>query len=133
MPPPMSLEESIAVAIGRATTLDELALTLERLIAGGFSVWSDGSLIETRQLVAWARGLRIEIRPREHAPPHFHVCAAELDASFAIEDGRLLKGSISARHRAVVTWWYGHNGRSRLVAIWNTTRPADCPVGPIPT
>ena len=127
------LEESFIQAIDRAMTLDELAVTLEALLAGGFAVWpEDGSLLETRQLVAWVRGLRIEIRPREHAPPHFHVCAAELDASFAIEDGRLLSGSISGRHHAVVQWWYGH-GRKKLVAVWNATRPADCPVGPIHT
>ena len=65
----MSLEESIINAIRRATTLDELALTLEHLIDGGFAVWSDGSLYETRQLVGRARGLRIEIYPREHPPP----------------------------------------------------------------
>jgi len=128
----MSLEESIINAIRRATTLDELALTLEHLIDGGFAVWSDGSLYETRQLVGRARGLRIEIYPREHPPPHFHVRGPGVRGSFTIEDCRLLEGSISGRDRALVQWWYGH-GRMRLIEFWNATRPSDCPVGPIPT
>ncbi len=127
----MNLEESVVQAIGRATTINELALTLEHLIAGGFGVWSDGSLYETRQLVARAHGLRIEIYPREHPPPHFHVRAAGLHVSFAIEDCRLLEGSISGRDRTLIEWWYRYS-RPRLVAVWNATRPADCPVGPIP-
>jgi hypothetical protein len=128
----MNLEEAIANAIRRARTADELALALERLIDGGFAVWFDGSLIETRQLVARVRGLRIEIQSREHPPPHFHVRAPGLRVSFAIEDCRLLEGSISGRDRALIEWWYGHS-RPLLIEVWNATRPADCPVGPIPS
>lgn len=128
----MHLEEAITNAIRRVTTVDEFALTSERLIDGGFAVWSDGSLLETRQLVDRARGLRIEIHPREHPPPHFHIRAPGLRVSFAIEDCRLLEGSISGRDRALVEWWYRHS-RGRLIAVWNATRPTDCTVGAIPS
>lgn len=49
-----------------------------------------------RVLVAHLDGLRIQIHPREHAPPHFHVVADGINARFAIETGKYL--GLARRH-----------------------------------
>jgi len=126
----MKIEEVIAGRIEAAATVHDLALTLERLLGGGYAVWTDGTLYHARQRVDSVNGLRIEIYPREHAPPHFHVVSGDLRASFAIDDCRLLEGDIASRDRALVRWWHQHS-RRKLIEVWNATRPTDCPVGQI--
>ena len=124
---PAELESGLAAA----RSLEDLAIILDHLLSGGFSVWEDGSLYCIRQLVAKVEGLRIEIRPKEHAPPHFHVVTREgMNASFAIETGALLRGSLGGRELSLVQWWYARS-RGTLIEVWNATRPSDCPVGPI--
>ena len=83
-----------------------------------------------KELVDRVDGLRIIINPREHAPPHFHVAGADIDALFSIEDCQLIKGNIGPRQQHLVRWWH-KSAKSKLITIWNRTRPADCPVGPI--
>jgi hypothetical protein len=34
------------------------------------------------------------------------------------------------RHFRAIRKWHSVN-RANLIAVWNSTRPADCPVGPI--
>lgn len=126
----MNLEDLISSRIKAANNLEELADSLEILLGGGFSVWEDGSLYEIRQLVDRVRGLRIEINPREHPPPHFHVRAAALHAVFSIQDCKHLSGAIGGHQENLVRWWYARS-RDQLITIWNATRPSDCPVGPI--
>jgi hypothetical protein len=74
--------------------------------------------------------LRIVIHPNEHPPPHFHVIGSGINASFAIDNCALLRGDIGSRERQLVEYWH-RRGRTRLVDVWNKTRPSDCPVGPI--
>ncbi|MBK9132077.1 MAG: DUF4160 domain-containing protein [Gammaproteobacteria bacterium] len=116
--------------VREAKSLVELAAALELLLSGGFAVWTDGSLYEIRQLVAQVQGLRIDVFSREHAPPHFHVSSADIDAVFSVEDCSLIRGTIDGRSRKLVEWWY-ERGRETIVAAWNATRPSDCPVGPV--
>lgn len=76
--------------------------------------------------------LEISVRVREHAPPHFHIKAPDVDACFAIEDCRYLKGNICPQKRKIVEYWFLYcKGREKLVEEWNKTRPGDCPVGEI--
>jgi hypothetical protein len=113
-------------------SLKDLVSALDKLLTGGFAVWDDGELYSIKQLVERINGLRIEIFSREHAPPHFHVSGGDIDATFAIEDGRLLCGKIDGRNLRLVQWWY-ERGRTVLVETWNQTRPDDCPVGEMGT
>ena len=127
---PDTVEERVQERIRTCSNLEELATSLRLLLAGGFDVWDDGRLIETRVLVARINRLRIEIHTREHQPPHFHVSAPGLAATFAIDDCQCLDGTIGGKERRLVEHWH-KTARRQLVRVWNETRPSDCPVGPI--
>lgn len=116
--------------IKNARSLDELVKVLETLFDHGFAADEEGRLYQIFQLVARVNGLRFEIFSREHAPPHFHVKGADIDAEFTIMTGELLKGTIDNRQKSVVEWWRKRS-RDKLIQFWNQTRPSDCPVGPI--
>jgi hypothetical protein len=126
----LSLDQAVDLRIEQSESLDDLARTLYLLLTGGYSVWTDGRLLENRALVQRLGALDIIIQPREHAPPHFHVRLGAIDASFRIEDCSLLAGAIDGRSRLLIERWY-RVGRSKLIRKWNETRPSDCPVGPI--
>ena len=126
----LSLDAAAEHTLTQAESLEDLARVLYLLLTAGYSVWADGRLLEARALVQAFGSLRIVIHPNEHPPPHFHVKTDGIDASFAIEDCSLLKGSIGGRERSLVEYWH-RKGRPRLVDVWNKTRPSGCPVGPI--
>lgn len=110
---------------------DEWALWLEAIFHNPCSIFvRDGEslLIETKQLVERLGGLRIEVYPKEHPPPHFHLKSSEVDASFAIEDCRLLKGSTSEQVIQKVRYWHSYS-KPKLIEVWNSTRPTNCTVG----
>jgi len=50
-------------------------------------------------------GVVISMNTRDHLPPHFHVRYAEHEATFSIETGSLLQGSLPPRVRGFVTEW----------------------------
>jgi len=98
-------------------SFDEWAKWLEALLHNPCSIWEeDGELVllECKQLVERLNGLRIEIYPNEHAPPHFHVKSPNVDASFTIDECKLLKGAISGGDVKKIRyfhsrWWvHGH-------------------------
>jgi hypothetical protein len=122
--------EAIEKHIQEAASLEELAIGLRLLFNGNLSVWRDGQLYNTKQLVDRVNGLRLEIFSHEHSPPHFHVKGGAIDATFSIADGSLLRGKINSRQRALLAWWY-ERSRKKLIEIWNHTRPSNCSVGPI--
>lgn len=115
-------------------TIDDLAEFLAAVLSWGTIIdrGPDGRERVTfgRVLVARIDGLRIEIRPREHAPPHFHVVAHGVNARFEIVSGEYLGGDAPRGVVRQIQLWHG-GAVDRLVAIWNETRPSDCPVGPI--
>jgi hypothetical protein len=113
-------------------SFDEWAAWLEALLHNPCAVFErDGELIllETKQLVARVNGLRLEIYSREHPPPHFHVVAPDIDATFAIDDCRQLNGTISPSAARKVRYWHGYS-KPKLIEVWNGTRPSGCTVGP---
>lgn len=123
----VDVEQKIAAAEG----LEDLSAALEQILLGGYSIWDDGSLYEIKQLVTWlTNALRVEIRMREHSPPHFHVVGGGVDASFAIADCEPLSGKVGSRELRLIKWFHARS-KSKLVSIWNATRPSDCPVGTI--
>jgi hypothetical protein len=92
----------------------------------------DGTLLlfGSKQHVDRINGLTIQVLPREHPPPHFHVIGPGINASFSILDGTHLAGDLSSKQRKAVEFWYPRS-RPLLVHTWNQTRPSNCPVGPI--
>lgn len=114
----------------QAKSLEEGAATLAILFSDGYNVLPDGRLYNIKELVARTGGLTIHVYANEHPPPHFHVCAGDLDVSFSILDGEVTEGRIDGRRRRLVAWWYARS-RPLLIETWNRTRPIDCPVGPV--
>ena len=115
-------------------TVEDLADHLELFLNSGCYVRGEPNgeriLVETRALVDHFRGLTIHIYPNEQPPPHFHVWAPGMCITFRISDCALLKDSADGKTLALITYWY-RSARPKLIEIWNKTRPADCPVGPI--
>ena len=125
----MTFDDELQARIASASSLDELAELLERLLSSGVVV-VEGQLMHIRAEVARVSGLRISVYPREHGVPHFHVRGNGMDAAFAIADCSLLEGRIDRRSVNLIRWW--HRGAVLgLASKWNDTRPADCPVGPV--
>jgi hypothetical protein len=113
-----------------------LAAHLELFLNSGCSVWTEPNgekiLLLSRALVGQIHGLTMRIYSDEHAPPHFHVKSAEIDAAFRISDCSLLRGSVDRKTRELIDYWYRNlEGRPKLIEVWNKTRPADCSVGKI--
>jgi hypothetical protein len=75
------------------------------------------------------KGITVDVRVKEHPPPHFHVKAGNLQASYSIEDFTKLNGNLDRYERAIRSWW--QKNRHTLINVWNASRPSDCPVGPI--
>ena len=128
----MSREQQLIDECKNASTLPEVTATLERLLSEGYSIWTDGTLYNVKHLVDKTNGLKIQIFGKEHAPPHFHVEKGDIKASFTIENCQYMVGNIGSRETKLVEFWY-QQSRETLIKIWNETRPADCPVGPIRT
>ena len=124
------METQIEKSIAEAATVEQLAEPLSLLLNGGFSVWTDATLLRTRVRVDSIRGLSLTINPKEHAPPHFHVKGEWTDASFRIYDCSVLSGKVDSRDEKLIVWWFGRP-QSPLIRVWDETRPADCPVGTI--
>ena len=112
-------------------TADEWAEYLDSLLHGNCRVEErNGELliIEQRRLVDEIRGLKIEIRPKEHPPPHFHVRSEKINASFRIDNCEKLKGVVKQNEYLAIKYWW-QQAKPRLIDIWNETRPTGCLVG----
>jgi hypothetical protein len=122
-------EENALRAAAEEGHLGRLAMLLESYLGDGFGIDPDGTICRTRHLVARLDDLKIEIRSDEHAPPHFHVTAkGGIDCSFAIDDGRKLKGDLSSVQEKKIKRWYIYS-RPTLIKTWDETRPDGCEVG----
>ena len=124
---PLGLIEEKVVS---AQDLPAATEALAALLSGGFSVWTDGSLYNIKQLVGRMNGLKIEVFAKEHPPPHFHISGGGIDATFSLEDCAHLEGQIGGREGALVEW-LDQRSRPTLVRAWNQSRPTNCPVGPV--
>lgn len=118
----------------KATSFEELEEILSDFLADSCYVIDDpkdGSvLVETKKLVDHIGDLRIEIFPKEHAPPHFHISGNGVSVSFEIDSCKLLNGRVSEKDLRKIEY-YHKRAKAKLVQFWNDTRPSDCPVGPI--
>lgn len=110
---------------------EEWAEYLESILHDQCAVMEiDGELVllEIKALVEKVDGLKIEIYPNEHTPPHFHVRSANVSVSFKIEDCSILEGNISSADYNKIRYWHKHS-KQKLIDKWNTLRPTNCIVG----
>src|SRR5262245_30088480 len=66
-------------------------------------------------------GIIIEMHWNEHVPPHFHATAAGVTAFFAIEDGKILAGTLPRRAVLLVREWSAVH-RDALLENWDLCR-----------
>jgi len=112
-------------------TLEDFTAWLEAILHNPCNVWEDDGesfLIEIKQLVAKVNGLKIEVYPNEHPPPHFHVKSPNVNASFDIENCLLLEGNVDTRDEKKIQFWH-KQAKPLLINTWNSTRPTNCSVG----
>ncbi len=108
------LEEKLS----QCSSLEDLEVLLTRFLASGLSVWHDGTLLHTRQLVQRVGNLRLVIYPHDHDPPHFHVWGPDVDARFLLSDCSLLSGDVQRSDRDRIRWVFDHGGKDKLEIIW---------------
>ncbi|MBC7343941.1 MAG: DUF4160 domain-containing protein [Clostridia bacterium] len=75
-------------------------------------------------LVARVKNARIEIYPRDHNPPHFHVKinGGEYSASYNIKSLERLAGDLPSHLEREVLKWARAN-QTLLMQTWELTRP----------
>jgi len=119
------------VDIETLESVNDWAEYLDSILHGGCYVLERNGeliLVEQRKLIEVVHGLRIEIYPREHTPPHFHVKSANINASFRIDNCKKMNGSISSNEELAIKFWW-QKAKSKLIDTWDETRPSDCIVG----
>jgi hypothetical protein len=112
-------------------TADDWAEYLDSLLHGDCRIEErNGELliIEERRLVDKIRGLKIEIWPKEHPPPHFHVKSEKVNASFRIDNCEKLNGTVNQKEYRIIKYWW-QQAKPKLIDMWNETRPTECLVG----
>ncbi|MBC7350160.1 MAG: DUF4160 domain-containing protein [Candidatus Aminicenantes bacterium] len=115
--------------IGAKNPLDYVAQRLSYYFAS-CRVLPDGTVIETKVRIAQIDGFIIEVFPKEHAPPHFHVRHAGKRATYRIDNCDTLEGSLGTNGDKFVKYCFEKEGiKELLIEIWNRTRPGDCSIG----
>ena len=76
-----------------------------------------GEVHEIRKLVDKINNLKIVIYPNDHNPPHFHVLTDNIDASFNIKTGELIKGTINPKDLKRIKY-FCTNQKELLLEIW---------------
>lgn len=115
----------------KLVSIDDFADWLEAILHNPCNVCEkDGKmfLIEIKALVTRVNGLKIEVYPNEHPPPHFHVKSPNVNASFDIENCQLLEGIVDPRDKKKIQYWHEY-AKPLLIEAWNLTRPTNCLVG----
>jgi Domain of unknown function (DUF4160) len=105
---------------------------LDALLHGPCKIWEEDNgelvLIEIRALIATVSGLKLEIYPNEHPPPHFHVKSSTTSASFRVDNCERLHGDISHSDYKKIKYWHQFS-KPLLIEKWNSMRPTTCQVG----
>ncbi len=117
---------------GELETVEEWTEYLDSMLHGQCVVWEKNGeliLLEIKARVDKIYGMSIEIYPKEHAPPHFHVRSSRVNASFRIDDCSLLDGQIASDDYDKIRYWHKFS-KPVLIERWNSLRPTKCVVGP---
>lgn len=115
-------------------TFEEWAEYLESILTGPFAIFQDPTsgdyiLVEIKARVDTIRGLKVEIYPNEHTPPHFHVKSPNIDVRIRIKDCSIIEGKIGQNDYQKILYWYRAGSKKVLIEKWNELRPTDCIVG----
>jgi len=114
----------------KLNSFEDFEIHLNQFVASG-AYFYEGRVADARQLVEKIGAIKIEIYPNEHTPPHFHIKSNGINASFAIDDCRILENSgFSTKVIKNIQDWFLHS-KGKLIDVWNQTRPDDCVVGKI--
>lgn len=70
--------------------------------------------------------IRMYFGPKEHNPPHVHASYQGQNASFKIEDGKILVGDFPRRQAKLVDAWIEIH-REELMANWGLCQGGDEP------
>jgi hypothetical protein len=109
---------------------EQFEIQLNDFINAGATFYIE-QIIETKKLVEKYNGIKIEIYPNDHVPPHFHIVSNGNNASLAIDDCRVLENSgFSTKVIKNIQNWFLHS-KDRLIEVWNETRSSNCVVGRI--
>lgn len=75
---------------------DDIAQLLE-IHLNSTSIWTDGTVYKVKYLIGSINDLKIEVRPRDHKPDHFHVSSTQrgINASFDFDTLDPIKGEVS--------------------------------------
>jgi hypothetical protein len=110
-------------------TINTARQSLAESLAAGPILNDQGMRFLPEHTVARVNGLKIEVFSNEHPPPHFRVIYQGETANYSIEDCEKLNGGLSKFDRNIRKWHEKH--KQDLVSAWNTSRPSNCPVGPV--
>jgi len=102
-------------------TLNELAAELKDMLINEKAESDDIFHALREKLLRVGSGVKIQIYPRDHNPPHFHVETGNKSASFDIQTGQLMQGNLGHTANKVVQQFYKDN-QQMLMNIWNNTR-----------
>jgi hypothetical protein len=69
-------------------------------------------------------GFRIEIRSRDHNPPHFHLIGPDFQALVDIRTLTVLEGTVSRKALAEAVAW-AEGRRNALMAEWRRLNERD--------
>lgn len=130
------MERTIFKQSIEANSIEDLEANLADFLSHESEVMEDldGSLylVFQRHLLEHLGNLKIELYADEHAPPHFHIKANGINASFSIDSCEPIAGELPSKYEKKVRMWFPH-AKPKLIDLWNRTRPIDCPVGKIET
>ena len=88
----------------------------------------EGDVLLTEHTLAVINGLKIEVFSNEHQPPHFRVTCGDESNDFRIDNCSPMYDDGLKKKFKVIRKWHTDN-KDALIAAWNKTRPAGCPVG----
>ena len=78
-----------------------------------------------KELVDRVRNMKIEIYSNDHNPPHFHVKSRDgsIDATFRIDNGVYIQGSIDGKDRKRIDAFYNDERVKNLMKeMWNKSK-----------
>jgi hypothetical protein len=102
--------------------MKELELLENRLnlILPKIVVLDDGTTYQTKVLIKRMSNLKLHIYVKDHNPPHFHVIdkSGEINATFRIDSGEYLQGTISKKNIKRVNYFYKTH-KEQFIILWN--------------
>jgi hypothetical protein len=104
---------------------EQLQLYLEKYINQTI-VDNERGVYFVKELVCKIKNMKIEIYPKEHVPPHFHVKSKDrsINAYFSIDDCMFIKGRISNNNlKRIEAFFDDPKTKALLIKFWDKNNP----------